>query len=277
MDWLPYPHRRVVLLVFSIILSCLPAASALASGDDRPDKAGLASGGRLYDNWWVEAGVDKPTGTHPSYPRSGKASGASTWRCKECHGWDYMGRDGAYANGSHRTGIKGIRAYDGKSVESVRAILKGGQHGYGKLMEDASLERLARFVVHGQVEMDRYIDRKSKDARGTAAKGKTLFRKYCTRCHGDDGRQLNFKAASGGVEYLGTIANENPWEALHKIINGHPGAIIGHEEMHSGGMMMHHQRGDGPYMGERMPSLRGRVSLSGMADLLKYLQTLPSK
>jgi len=34
--------------------------------------------------------------TQSSNTRSGK----DTWRCKECHGWDYMGVDGAYGSGS---------------------------------------------------------------------------------------------------------------------------------------------------------------------------------
>ena len=39
----------------------------------------------------------KPYGLHKTQMN---ASGSDTWRCKECHGWDYMGVDGAYAGGS---------------------------------------------------------------------------------------------------------------------------------------------------------------------------------
>ena len=35
-------------------------------------------------------------------------TGAATWRCKECHGWDYMGVDGQYGHGPHKTGFPGI-------------------------------------------------------------------------------------------------------------------------------------------------------------------------
>ena len=46
-----------------------------------------------------------PSGDHPMWARRPDAeansrSGADTWRCKECHGWDYKGKDGAYAKGS---------------------------------------------------------------------------------------------------------------------------------------------------------------------------------
>ena len=52
---------------------------------------------------------DEPKGTHPAYPKAGKQKDSTTWRCKECHGWDYKGLDGAYAKGSHFSGTKGVR------------------------------------------------------------------------------------------------------------------------------------------------------------------------
>ena len=41
-------------------------------------------------------GAERPKGTHPAYLAIGKQKGKSTWRCKVCHGWDYMGEDCAY-------------------------------------------------------------------------------------------------------------------------------------------------------------------------------------
>jgi len=73
--------------------------------------SGSASeGGRLYDKWWKEAEIDEPTGDQPQWATqsTNTRSGPDTWRCKECHGWDYKGVDGAYSSGSHRTGIAGI-------------------------------------------------------------------------------------------------------------------------------------------------------------------------
>ncbi|MDI6800760.1 MAG: hypothetical protein QMD01_01690, partial [Thermodesulfovibrionales bacterium] len=73
--------------------------------------AQLVMGGVLYDNWLAELRV-KADKTHPSYPAEGKQKGAATWRCKECHGWDYKGKDGDYSKGNARyTGIKGITGY----------------------------------------------------------------------------------------------------------------------------------------------------------------------
>ena len=63
-------------------------------------------GGLLYDKWWKPVGADAPEDDHPLWATqsTNERSGGDTWRCKECHGWDYQGADGAYGDGSHFTG-----------------------------------------------------------------------------------------------------------------------------------------------------------------------------
>ncbi len=82
----------------------------------------IARGGQLYDKWWAVIEAEPPKETHPAYPAAGKKKGASTWRCKECHGWDYKGKDGAYAKGSHATGIEVVRGVVGMDPEKTHAI-----------------------------------------------------------------------------------------------------------------------------------------------------------
>jgi thiosulfate dehydrogenase len=55
----------------------------------------ISRGGQLYDNWWEALGTKGPTTTHPSYPAASEQKGDTTWRCIECHGWDYLGAAGA--------------------------------------------------------------------------------------------------------------------------------------------------------------------------------------
>jgi thiosulfate dehydrogenase len=52
----------------------------------------------LYDSWWTVTGTDRPTTDQPLWQTqtTNTRTGADTWRCKECHGWDYQGKDGAY-------------------------------------------------------------------------------------------------------------------------------------------------------------------------------------
>ena len=206
-------------------------------------------GGVLYDNWYAVLGKEPPAGTHPAYPKTGKQKGASTWRCKECHGWDYKGTSGAYAKGSHYTGIAGIRNMTHAPIEATVAILKNATHGFGKLMPDEELAALGHFVSHGQIDADDYIDRAAKKAKGDPARGERIFQTTCARCHGSDGKLLNFKTAAD-PEYVGTVANENPWETLHKIRMGQPGV---------------------PMISMLAFEVRDHV------DILAYAQTLPRK
>ncbi len=81
----------------------------------------LASGGLLYDKWWLvrdSGDTTPPAGDHPLWAATGNTlvAGADTWRCKECHGWDYRGVDGVYGypqlgdptTGTHYTGQRGV-------------------------------------------------------------------------------------------------------------------------------------------------------------------------
>ncbi|MDH5601066.1 MAG: hypothetical protein OEY78_07150 [Gammaproteobacteria bacterium] len=236
----------------------------------------IAEGGRLYDKWWQEYGLAQPATTHPAYPKSAKQKGATTWRCKECHGWDYRGQEGAYSKGSHYTGIKGIQNYDGKPVNNILKILKDNNHQYDKVMLDSALKKLALFVSQGQVNPSNFIDRKSKKAKGDVPLGQHVYADKCLRCHGINGKDINFKDDSN-PEYVGTVASKNPWEALHKIYNGHPGSLMMHRVMH-GGHSLRQRRHIGLISSmESMPFMRNEISAAGIMHLLTYIQTLPSE
>ncbi len=193
-----------------------------AHAHDLTDVWAIARGGQLYDNWISVTEADKPKGTHPAYPKAGKKKGASTWRCKECHGWDYMGKDGAYSKGSHFTGIKGVRAMVGMDVNKIHDIIKNKTHAFTGKISHSAMEKLALFLSKGQVDNDIYIDRKSKVVRGSAKRGAAIYQTVCAKCHGYDGKEINFKEPPK-AEFVGTVCKGNPWEGLHKIRFGQPG------------------------------------------------------
>jgi thiosulfate dehydrogenase len=227
----------------------------------------LSRGGRLYDKWWAELRLPEPTDTHPAYPASGAKRGSDTWRCKECHGWDYRGRDGAYRKGSHFTGIKGIRDYDGGDPAAVLRILTDDTHRYQQVMGPRALELIAGFVVQGQIDMARHIDPQSGEVSGADLRhGRELFNHNCARCHEEDGRYQNFSGDPADPEYVGTVAKSNPWEAWHKIRNGHPGS-----QMPMGPAMMGRWRHN-----EAMPPFRSLHATDQLA-ILAYARTLPAK
>ena len=149
-------------------------------------------------------------------------SGAATWRCRECHGWDYLGAAGAYASGPRFTGIKGIAGMAGKDPAEIVRIIRGDVHRYTPdILPDAAVEKLALFVSLGQIDMDKAIDRTTGKAAGDPGRGVQLYRMACYACHGPDGRRINLGNETT-PSFLGTVANDNPWATLHRIRNGLP-------------------------------------------------------
>jgi thiosulfate dehydrogenase len=206
-------------------------------------ESAIARGGRLYDKWFAENKAAKPTDDHPAYPhKGGKYGKDASWRCKECHGWDYKGKDGAYASGGHATGIKGIEGAAGKDAAAIVAILKDKNHGYVDAMLSAEdMNDLALFVAKGQIDVSKYYDAATKKPKGDATKGEVYFNTLCAGCHGKDGKKLK------DAPPLGSVADNVP-EMLHKILNGQPG--------------------------EAMPALRA-LDPQISADIAVHLQSLP--
>ncbi len=187
----------------------------------------LAAGGRIYDNWWEALNVAEPKGTHPSYPASSEKKGKDSWRCKSCHGWDYLGKDGIYGSGPNYTGIIGINGAKGKSVEQIAAIIRDKTHLYTTdMINDEQLGRIAAFVSRGQVDTLKYVDIKTRRVKaGDINVGRGIFQTVCAACHGFDGRLLDW-GDEGTSKFVGTEASELADEVLHKILNSHPGAAM---------------------------------------------------
>jgi thiosulfate dehydrogenase len=240
-------YRILATMIFAGIINVQPALAQT----ELTDTWLIAEGGKLYDNWSKVVYYDSTNlPTHPAYPKTGKQKGEVTWRCKECHGWDYKGKDGAYAKGSHFTGIKGIRDFVGMAPDRIVSVIRDKTHGYTEAMiPNRALSNIARFVNHGQLDTDKYVDRATKKTQGNATRGARFFQTICAICHGFDGKQVNFRTPEN-PEFIGTVANENPWETLHKIRNGQPGIP--------------------------MVSL-GMLDIQDQVDILSYCQTLPQK
>ncbi len=185
-------------------------------------------GGQLYDKWWVAAeDASEPTADHPlwSTQSSNTRSGSDTWRCKECHGWDYQGAAGAYGSGSHSTGFPGVlNAGSTKSPAELVAILKGGNnpsHDFSTVLSPTDLGDLANFLSKGLLDEKPLIDYSTRQVISPdLSSGQGRYASSCASCHGDDGLTIDF----GDGEGIGALANDNPWEVLHKIRFGHPGS-----------------------------------------------------
>lgn len=233
-----------IAAVVGALTFTLPLAPGLATAEEMDSS--IARGGRLYDKWFKVIKAPKPAETHSAWPASNtKKKGNATHRCKSCHGWDVMGKDGAYASGSYKTGIGGLKAMNGKSNDAVIAAMKDDRHGYAGQMGDQDFTDIANFVTKGQFDIDTFINRETKAANGDAAKGAAYYNTVCAGCHGLEGREPKDMGIT-----LGGLSHKNPWEVIQKIMNGQPA--------------------------EAMPAMRAfgpQVS----TDIIAYMQTLPTE
>ena len=166
------------------IISILVAVAVLAFSQvtfAAEEVSSIARGGKLYDKWFKVIGAPKPSETHPAWPASNtKKKGNATHRCKACHGWDLMGKDGAYASGSYKTGIPGLKNMQGASNSKVISAMKDSTHGFAGKMADQDFTDLANFVTKGTIRY-RCRDRSQieKSQRRHRA-GRTLLQ-HCLR------------------------------------------------------------------------------------------------
>lgn len=230
---------RMIVFIGSVAVWCMVM---VLPGLATETESAIARGGRLYDKYFTENKTTKPSEDHAAYPHKGGKYGKDvSWRCKECHGWDYRGRDGAYAKGGHATGIVGVRGAAGKAPETIAALLRDKTHGYSEAQLSAKdVSDLALFISKGQIDTTRYIDASGK-LQANAGKGEVYFNTLCAGCHGVDGKKV------ANAPSLGSVA-DNPYEMLHKILNGQPA--------------------------EAMPALRA-LDHQIAADIALHLQSLP--
>jgi mono/diheme cytochrome c family protein len=208
-------------------------------------EADIVRGGLLYDKWWKINEESEPTDTYVGYPEVGSQTGSITWRCQECHGWDYKGNEGAYESGSsHYSGISGL--YDIRN--KTEAEIYGNLVAKNLPLSEQDIWDLTKFLKEGLIDMNKYIifsGIQQKSATGDTENGRVLYEGTagCIKCHGDDGNKIETVSVAA-------IANDNPWEVLHKVRFGNPGT--------------------------KMPSaVKKGLSLQEQIDILTYVQTLP--
>jgi len=249
--------HRSLLLVFILVGCSSPQHGPPTPAESQGTVGDWIRGGALYDKWWVVADVPKPTTDHPLWDtrpdkETNKRRGATTWRCKECHAWDYQGAAGAYSSGSHHTGFPGVAVATSKDAQTLFTIIRD-QHGYGNAgLQDPDVRDLVAFIQQGVTDVRRFIDDK-KAIRGDASAGDTAYhtghpnQPSCADCHGDKG--LMAPDNENFDDYLGKVGRKNPWELIHKIRFGQPGTD--------------------------MPASAKLWSLETVTNLGAYVQTLP--
>jgi len=232
------------------------------SSDPNPTVAiqkDFARGGFLYDTWW--ALVDGSQGTAPAetattnlmWPTdvNPNQTGEATWKCHECHGWDYLGAAGIYGDTTnvHYSGIKGVISTADATLPALNdpALIfdfihsglagNGASHEFGLWIGDADVYALTRFIYTVQQQLNdttrsispsKIIDPTTNIITADSSAGFTAYHALvdaggCDEsCHGVDGTLI-----STGAFDMTTMSNRlltDPWKALHTIRFGQPGS-----------------------------------------------------
>lgn len=227
-------------------------AGAASAQDAVPGNPVL--GGQMYDNWYNVLDADPPVGDHPLWNSDNElTSGAKTWRCAECHGWDYQGEDGAYSSGDHYTGIPGVQNAIGMNNQEIMSWLNGEKdprHNFTPYINPSAMTDLVAFLRTKQVNYNLLVDYESHAALGNKLEGKVLYEDTCQSCHGENGEKQNF-ASAANPSFLGDISWVDPWQTIHKIRFGQTNTL--------------------------MPAAENLGwNLQDVANVLAYLQTMPS-
>ena len=220
-----YKKTLLAILVIPVLifLGCATGGGFYSGYPEGYKDADIVLGALLYDKWYTVKNTET-SGNHPMYPLIGKKKGATTWRCKECHGWDYIGKNGRYSKGSHFTGIKGV--YDaraGKPQELYDALSDTEMScNVSQYLKETEVWAMVKFIREGLIDIKTVIDIDGTII-GKPENGRLLYDSNCSTCHAKDGGGIDFKKKEG-IQGVGWLANDNPQESLHKIRWGHPGS-----------------------------------------------------
>jgi cytochrome c553 len=209
----------IYILALAVIFLGIGATSA---SNIHPASDEITIGAQLYDKWYAALKTTPPEGNMPIWERqtTNTRSGPDTWRCSECHGWDYKGSEGVYGIGSHATGFPNVMKLAAQMpTEEIVAHLKGSKdpsHDFSKYIDDANLNKLVKFLKEGVIDDSAFIDSTTfKVKGGNLEHGKQLFESTCVKCHGEDGMRLVFRT-EGVNEFLGNVAIRDPYRFLHR-------------------------------------------------------------
>lgn len=239
---------RTKLLLFAaipfvaLLTACGDNTQSSRDGDLDVSRGSLRLGGLMWDRWWRVTGDAEPTDTFPLYASTeGTRSGADTWRCAECHGFDYRGAAGRYGQGTHFTGVPGVLDRVGtRTRQELFDIIATGtppgsggsavtpEHAFGGVLSDLEIFSLVRFLIDGLVDTTLVVDPPTGISNGDAERGATLFESDvtgpCALCHGGFGKAIPVAEEDGEPGSVGTASRRDPERALHRIRWGIPGS-----------------------------------------------------
>ena len=95
------------------------------------------------------------------------------------------------------------------------------KYDFSMFLGDGQINMLVAFLNDGLVDTASFINA-DRTVAGDAGNGTTLFEGSYARCHGTDGKRINF-GEKDDPEYISSVALNNRWEFFHKASFGQPG------------------------------------------------------
>jgi len=240
-----------LILVLTVIAS-IPIRTAYSQTEPIGD---LTRGGRLYASWDNLAPGTLPENAQPLWPENigGEFPPRYTWRCVNCHGWDYSGSQSrSFLAATRAMEYPNLFSMVAKPEEEILAYLDGSlnpDHDFSAYLTEQDLRDLSTFLTKGLTLPELIADWETFQVWGTVEIGEQNYQQHCASCHGLEGEKLNLNTTESPV-FLGDLSWSNPWRVAHQMRFGHPQSRVPPAEM----------------LG---------LSFSQQIDTLAYIQTMP--
>lgn len=261
-------NRMLVLVAVGAAFVAMAGCSDDDKGNNSGDPQGYIDadgirGGKLYDKFWATE-----TGWNQSDPNLAAYNAkADFYRCKQCHGWDLKGSQGAYisrspnANRPNVSPLNLLTIAAGKTPQELFNALKSSagrrsvptdlstydpntnsttgdkMPDYGSVFTDAQIWDLVKFLKEEAIDVNFLYE---SQTTGTYPTGSIAYSNigrdgvaangdvtYTAKCMGCHGIDGKLILVDGGAFSVGSFMRSKPHEAQHKIKFGQLGSSMG--------------------------------------------------
>ncbi|MCF6169978.1 MAG: c-type cytochrome [Bacteroidales bacterium] len=112
------------MFLFACVLSSCDKKKPIDPNEGAYEKAAVSSGGIMFDKFWsAESGFDQNDPNIATFDAS-----KDFFRCKQCHGWDGLGQNGAYISRPPKTtrpNVAALNLYEMVQNESPQELFDG--------------------------------------------------------------------------------------------------------------------------------------------------------
>ncbi|MBU0558593.1 MAG: cytochrome c [Bacteroidetes bacterium] len=252
-------------LLYSLLLSIIFIVGCNSDKSTEPksayDDASISKGGIMFDKFWsVEAEFNQTDANIAKFSQYG-----DFFRCKQCHGWDLQGRNGAYINRGPKTSRPNISDHDlytyaqTKTADQIFDAIKSSTSrrdiaydlatynpttnstvgdqmpNYSQLLTDAQIWDLVKFLKEGAIDVTKIYD---ATYTGTYPTGSFSFSNvgkdgnstngnsfYTSKCFVCHGTDGKLISLEAGKS-VGNFTRTKAYEVQHKVKYGQLGSAM---------------------------------------------------